>query len=347
MNRVISRWFVLVLILFLHHSLHVYGQGDPQGVWEPDKLEKLLSGNSFEVILAALSKNSAVRWSKVYSAEFCAQHLKGKEQAEALQTRRSAEMLFTQLKSYQRTLKEMPLEEFAKAVNQLLDLRDCLSQRGYGNMVLQLCIERIVALRIAERVVLRDDDLRVLEGLMQRNNQWKHEWRTVCEMIEEEDGKKLFDYALMEKMKKSEIYTPGLYKEEDDTPRGTVLYDFHDLEQLFYPEHREEGTILGILRKRSFNGLLQVLFVEEYNDRTILPGLILFKQRGGGFEGKWKDQFKRLMADYMERTDLCMHYIDVMDFEGVVEGVKDLDAEGGRAFMFDRAGTDKGGRQKR
>ncbi len=339
MRVAIYRWFVLVLILFFYHSFCAYGQGDTQGTWGLDKLEKLLSGKSFEVTLADLSKNPVVKWPKVYSAEFCAQRLKGKEQAESLQARKSAEMLFTQLKSYQRLLKEMPLDEFARAVNKLLDLRDSLAQPAYGNMVLQLCIERIVTFRIVERVVTRNEDLKVWETLMRRNNEWKHEWRTICQMIEEEEGKKQFDYAAMEEMPKWELYNPPSLgwddKQQKPIENPKLLFGRYDLDKLFDREHREEMTIQGILQKRSFNGFLHFLTLEEHGGRAILPGLILFRQRGENFKDKWKGSFRKTMFDYLGRTDLVEKHLDAGYFEGMVDIAKTLAAGDEAPFMFD------------
>jgi len=320
-----------VLILMLNHNLCGQGQAPASiTLMKLDELEKLLSANQFETLLDYHSKSPTVKWPKIYSAEFCAERLKGKKQEEALQARKLAEMLFAQLKPYHSKLKGMPLDEFAKTVNKLLDLRGSLSEPGYGNIALQLCIERIVTLHIAERVVARDDDLKILELLMRRNNEWKHEWRTVCQMIEEEEGVKRFDYTVMEKMQKWEVYAPFFVSYDGKNPK--LLYGKFDPDSMKNPE---EITIKGLLQKRSFNGFLHILFVQEYDGRSLLPGLILFKQRGGNFKEKWKDNFDKLMNDYVDRTDLVKKDLDSDHFAELVDAAKKVTSGDEAPFMFD------------
>jgi len=324
-------WLIAAFILMLSHNLFAQGQAPvTTTLMKLDKLEKLLSANQFETLLDYHSKHPAAKWPKIYSAELCAERLKGKKQEEALEARKLAEVLFIQLKSYQSKLKSIPLDEFPNTVNKLLDLRDSLSEPGYGNIVLQLCIERIVTLRIAEKVVTRDDDLKVLESLMSRNNEWKHEWQTICQIIEEEEGAKRFDYTVMKKMQKWEVYAPFFVSYGEKNPK--LLYGKFDPDSMKNPE---EITIKGLLQKRSFNGFLHILFVEEYDGRSLLPGLILFKQRGGNFKEKWKDTFDKLMNDYVDRTDLVKKDLDSDHFAELVDAAKKVTSGDEAPFMFD------------
>jgi len=335
-----AKYFASIFILTIAGSPTIYTAPSQQsesstgGRPKLEEVEKVLKDKPFEAFLNYIKANSTPRLPKVYSSEFCAERLKGEAQAEALRNRKLAETILTGLKSYQKKLAKLSVDEFAKAVNQLLDLRDWLSEPGYANISLQLVIENVVTLRITERVVAHNEDLKILHRLMERNNQWKHEWKTVCQMIEEEENKKQFDYAAMERMTKANIYRPF----RNLPPSQLIpLYHRYDPEKaMFGTENSSDAqNFLWLFQKRNVNGFLHFLFMEEFNGRTCLPGLILFKERGGNFEGKWKDDFDKRMADYLNRTDLVYAYVDADNFQGLVELATNVSKGDETPFLFD------------
>lgn len=290
---------LMSLLSFYPAALAKEEQGP--AIFEFGVLEKQLNNQSFDAFLDGISQQPTLRWPKIYSAEYCAEKLKDNEQMESLRARKLALTLFEQLRAYQRKLKDMKPTEFHEAARKLLDLRDQLDQPAYGNIVLRLGIELLITSHISERVVLRDDDLKVLESLAQRNYRWKFGWRTICQMIEEEKGKKLFDYAAMEKMEEWAVYYRGY-----ENPK--LLMGIPEAEGAL--RDREIGeptsTTEGMLKKRNFSALLlKVQTVESLSAK--LPGLMLFKQRGGTFgdeDEKWRKGFKKLMADYLKKPEI-------------------------------------------